>query len=166
MYYLNTFFIYSILGFLLETAYSFFSNLHFESGILYGPWTPIYGISMILIIILSNYLFSNLHMHRILETIITFFILTIVLTFIEWLGGIVIEKIFHIAFWDYSDKPYHLGKYICLKMSLIWGIGSIILIYLVKPWMDKFMKKIPKWVTLVLATTFIMDSFLTFISKI
>lgn len=73
MYYLNTFLIYSILGFLLETAFSIISGIFFESGILYGPWTPIYGISMILIIILSNYLFKNLHMHRILETIVVFF---------------------------------------------------------------------------------------------
>ena len=165
MYYLNTFLIYSILGFLLETVFSIISGLFFESGILYGPWTPIYGISMILIIILSNYLFKNLHMHRILETIVVFFTLIIVLSIIEWLGGTLIELFFNISFWDYSNEPFHIGKYVCLKMSLVWGFGSIILIYIVKPFVEKIIKKIPHFLTITLSVLFIIDLFFTFLLK-
>jgi len=165
MYYLNTFLIYSILGFLLETVFSIISGIFFESGILYGPWTPIYGISMILIIILSNYLFKNLHMHRILETIVVFFALIIVLSIIEWLSGTLIELFFGISFWDYSEEPFHIGKYVCLKMSLVWGVGSIILIYIVKPFVEKIIKKISRFLTITLSVLFIIDLFFTFLLK-
>lgn len=165
MYYLNTFFIYSIFGFVLETIYAFAMKYDFSSGILYGPWTPIYGIGVIIIILLSNYLFMNLHMPRLYETIIAFFVITFVLTIIEWLGGIGIEKIFNITFWDYSHHKYHIGKYISLKMSIIWGIGSVFLIYLVRPWMDNLIKKIPLWLTIPVGIIFIIDVIFTFINK-
>ena len=164
-YFLNTFLIYSILGFLLETSISFFTKSHFSSGILFGPWTPIYGIGTIIIILLSNYLFLNLHMNRFFETIIVFFIVTVVLTIIEWFGGIGIEKIFHISFWDYSDQKFHIGKYISLKMSLIWGISSILFIYLIKPIVEKFIYKIPPLVTVVFTIAFIVDIFINFYAR-
>ena len=44
MYYINIFFVYSILGFLIESL--FCSFLPLKSGILYGPWTIVYGIGM------------------------------------------------------------------------------------------------------------------------
>ncbi len=162
MYYLNTFFIYSILGFLLETLISFITRSHFSSGILYGPWTPIYGIGVIIIILLSNYLFLNLHMHRFYETIIVFIIVTIVLTLIEWLGGTIIESIFHITFWDYSSHKYNIGKYVSLGMSLVWGIASIIFIYIIRPIVDKFIYKIPVLVSILLTVLFIIDGIITF----
>lgn len=166
MYYIRTFILYSILGFFLETLFATIGNFQFESGILYGPWTPIYGIGMIFIIILSNYLFFNLHMPRFFETIIVFFTLTIFLTVLEHLGGILIENIFHVTFWDYSNSPYHLGKYICLKMSLVWGFGSIFLIYIVKPFLEKFVKNIPIYIIIPLYALFIMDIFFTFSTTI
>ena len=62
MYLLNCFFIYSILGYILEMIFGFVIGAHPESGVLYGPWTPIYGIASVLIIIISNKLFKNLHL--------------------------------------------------------------------------------------------------------
>jgi len=165
MYYLNTFFIYSVLGYLLETVYAFLFKYDFDSGILYGSWTPVYGIGAIIIIIFSNYLFKNLHLKRIYETIIVFVLITIILTFIEWLGGISIEKIFGITFWDYSSHKYHIGKYISLKMSLFWGIGSIIMIYVIKPQLEKVVKKIPLILTILTGIIFITDVILTIINK-
>ena len=51
MYYINYFFIMSILGHLIEST--FFSNN--GSGILYSYWTPIYGIETIVILIIYKY---------------------------------------------------------------------------------------------------------------
>lgn len=52
MYYMNYFFVFSILGYLLET----FFNKGFESGILYGPYTPVYGIGVCLVIFVFHFL--------------------------------------------------------------------------------------------------------------
>ena len=165
MYYLNTFLLYSILGFLLETIRSFLVNSKFTSGILYGPWTPIYGIGIVIVILISNYLFSHLHLSRWLETFITFIIITLVLTLLEWIGGVLIEKIFHVVFWDYSKEALSIGKYISLSKSLIWGVGSIIFIYVLKPLLEGLIKHIPIPVTVILTLLMISDLILTFVNK-
>lgn len=165
MYYLNTFLIYSILGFLLETIRSFFVNSKFTSGILYGPWTPIYGIGIVIVILISNYLFAHLHLSRWVETFITFVIITLVLTLLEWIGGILIEKIFHTVFWDYSKEAFSIGKYISLSKSLMWGVGSILFIYVLKPLLEGVIKHIPIPVTIILTLLMLSDFILTFVNK-
>ena len=165
MYYLNTFLLYSILGFLLETIRSFLVNSKFTSGILYGPWTPIYGIGIVIVILISNYLFAHLHLSRWIETFITFVIITLILTLLEWIGGILIEKIFHTVFWDYSKEAFSIGKYISLSKSLMWGVGSIIFIYVLKPLLEGVIKHIPIPVTIILTLLMLSDFILTFVNK-
>lgn len=157
MYYVNCFFMYSIIGFLFEHLIYFFMNHKGDSGILYGPWTPVYGIGIIIIILVSNFIFKNLHSGKFLQTLVIFVSVVVLLTTIELLGGILIEKIFKITFWDYSNFKFHIGKYIALEISLAWGLLSIFVIYIVKPFLDKIIVKIPSWITIILIGLFIMD---------
>ena len=166
MYLLNCFFTYSILGFLLEGTYTLITSNHFSSGILYGPWTPVYGFGAILTIIISQKIFKKMHKSRFTETIVTFIVLTIVLTLIEWLGGIIIENLFHETLWNYKNFQFNIGKYISLEMALIWGLISIFIIYFIKPIIDKIEKKIPKSLTYTLLIFFIIDIITTIITKI
>ena len=164
-YYLNCFFIYSILGHLLETVFSMLGNNNFKSGFLYGWWTPVYGIGAVTILFISNYLFKNLHMPRFCETVIMFFVVAIVLSALEALGGVLIEKTFGKIFWDYSNQRFHIGHYISLEMTLVWGVASIIFIYIIHPLLDNLIKKVPKWVTIILLILFVFDFTKTFIDK-
>lgn len=166
MFYINFFLFFSIFGYLFETICAYIFKSGFNSGILYGPWTPLYGFGVLMVMILSNKLFQNLHLNRILETIIVFVCVTIVLTILEWLGGVLIEKLFSITFWDYSNYRFHIGKYISLEMSLLWGVGSIILIYLVIPYVSEFIKKIPFFITMILSSLFVIDLIVTIINKL
>lgn len=166
MLYINIFLFFSIFGYLFETICAYIFKTGFSSGILYGPWTPVYGFGTLIIMILSNKLFQNLHLNRILETIIVFVCVTIVLTILEWLSGVLIEKLFSITFWDYSNYRFHIGKYISLEMSLLWGVGSIILIYLVIPYVIEFIKKIPFYITMILSSLFVIDLIVTIINKL
>jgi uncharacterized membrane protein len=34
---------------------------------------------------------------------------------------------FHVRYWDYSDKPLNINGHICLISSLAWGVFSVIL---------------------------------------
>lgn len=163
MYYINSFFVYSVLGYFFETIVSKITGNRFESGIMYGPITPIYGIGVVIILIVSKYLFINLHMPRWFETLIVFFSLIIILTLMEFIGGILIEKLFGIVFWDYSHLKWNIGKYISLEISLVWGFLSIFLIYVIKPLLDKFVVKIPTFITYSLIIIFIVDMVFTFI---
>lgn len=165
MYYLNYFFIFSIFGHLLETMIYKLSNWNLESGFLYGFWTPVYGLGVVLILFISNLIFKKLKINKFLEVLIFLVVIMFVLTFIEYSGGILLELTFNKTFWDYSDHTFHLGKYVALDITLIWGLCSIALIYLIKPYLDKIIIKIPKWITYILLILFIIDVVLTYIFK-
>ena len=141
MYLVNCFFIYSIFSFLLEGIFNLIVLKHFTSGILYGPWTPIYGVGAIITIVISKKIFQKLHKSQFIETLITFLILSVTLTLTEFLGGFLIEKIFHITMWNYKNFNFPIAKYITLEMTFVWGLISIFLIYIIKPLIDIIEKK-------------------------
>lgn len=158
MYYINYFFIFSIIGHILESI--FFD----KSGILFGWWTPVYGLGFVLIICIHNFI-DKLKLNTFLKKIYLFIFSAIILSIIEGLGGYLIEIIFHTTFWDYTKYKFNIGKYVSLEMSLIWGICSLIAIYVIKPLFDKIISKIPKYLTYILIILFILDCFLTLIIK-
>ena len=163
MYYIKCFFIYSIFGFLFETFLSFIRKTKFSSGILYGPWTPIYGIGVNIILLLSKVIFKNLYWAKWREALVVFFLVMIILTLIEWLGGVLIEAVFHVTFWNYKEFNYHIGKYICLEVTLVWGILSLILIYLIHPFINGFILLIPNIIICILIVLMIIDYIFTFV---
>lgn len=158
MYYLNYFFLYSVVGYLFETIFMLLSSRNGNSGYLYGPWTPVYGLGIILIIIISNFVFKNIKKNKIIQSIIIFLWISTALTIIEWIGGITIEYLFHVTFWNYSKFPLSMGKYVAIEISVIWGILSLVFIYILKKPSDKVVHIIPKWLTYILIIAFIIDN--------
>ena len=165
MYYINIFIIYSIFGYILESSISLISKGTFKSGIMYGPWTPIYGIGVIIILLLSKFLFKNLHLNKKYEIIIVLITITIILTILEWIGGIGIEKLFHKTLWNYSNQRFHIGKYISLTASITWAISSIIVIYIINPIIKKIIYKIPFSITIIILLLFTIDLIYTIIKN-
>ncbi len=163
VYYINCFFVYSIIGYFMEMIFGICIGSNASSGVLYGPWTFIYGFASLIIIFVSDKLFYKLHLNRVLETIIILFILTFLITFLEFLGGISIEYFFGFSFWDYSNRPFHLGKYVCLPFALLWGVLSLLFIYFLRPFIDKFIYKIPSFVTYILVLLFCIDLIIRFL---
>ena len=163
MYYVNCFFVYSVFGFLFESMISIFRKTGFSSGILYGPWTPIYGIGVDLILVISKYFFSHLYLAKWREISIVLLILIVVLTLIEWVGGILIEKFFHVVFWNYENFDYHIGKYIALEVSFFWGFLSLILIYVIHPFFNSFIIRIPFVISCILIVLMFCDYIFTFL---
>ena len=148
MYYLNNFFFFSIIGFIMETIINLSLNQSLDSGFLKLPYTPIYGLG-ILIIIIINKLLDKYHLNKHIKLIITFLLNTTILTLIEYIGGITLKAVLHKSFWDYCGLPLSIGKYISLEISLLWGLLSLIYLYLVKKHIDKFVNKIPKFITYI-----------------
>ena len=164
MYYINTFFIFSIFGFIFETFINMCLKQKLNSGFLYGPYTPIYGIGVIIIILINKWL-DKKDITKSKKIIITFLINSIILTISELIGGYLIKWIFHQNLWDYSGLPLHIGKYISIEISIIWGILSLIYIYCIKKITDVFIKKIPKYISYEFIIIFIIDLIITLITK-
>lgn len=162
MYYINYFFLYAIIGHLIETV--FVKN--FTSGILYGYWTPVYGFGVVLILLIGKLIDRfNLKDKTIFKIFTTYIIAMILLSLIELLGGYLIKFIFNKELWNYNNHKFNLGPYISLEMANIWGIASIILLYILKPVSDKLVKKIPKIITYILLFLFSIDVTVTTLFK-
>ncbi len=156
-YYLKIFLLGSVIGYIFETVLKILVNPDAKNGILYGPWIPIYGFGCMIIIALMRLIFNRTNFNRITKIILTFVSVAVVITILEYLGGFLIEKLFHKVFWDYTKMYFNIGKYASLEMSLVWGILSLVFIYIIKPVEEKIIKKIPNYVFYMAFFIFILD---------
>ena len=134
--FLAYFIIYSLFGWILESIYkTIYEKKIVNSGFLYGPFCPIYGIgALIMYFILDGYK-ENLFL--------VFIIGFIVLSIWEYIVGFLLEKIFKTKYWDYSEKKFNIQGRICLTNSFIWGTLGVIFIYFIHPNISKTVEQIP-----------------------
>lgn len=64
-------------------------------------------------------------------------------TILEYITGVLMEKLFKMRYWDYSDKPLNLNGYICLPVSMGWGVVAVML-QIVNPMIAHFIAQIPQ----------------------
>ncbi len=160
MFYINIFFIYSFLGFIFENIVNLFTHAHFNSGILYGPWTFIYAFAIFAMMIINKIL-KKFKLDKWAEIFLFYICATVIMTLIEFTGGMLIEILFHRVFWDYTNLKFNIGHYIALEISFCWGFFATIVNYLLRPLLEKFAKKIPKFVTILLVIFFVIDIFVS-----
>ena len=156
MNYLKYFLIFSVLGFIMESVVYKVSGSNSHSGVLLGPYTLVYGIGGLLVILINNYL-QKIPMNNILKLIVLFICFTLICTFVEYIIGNLIHYIFDIDKWNYTSHKYHFGKYICLDLALTWGILALIIIKILKPFIDKMLLIIPNNATIIIFIILIID---------
>jgi len=135
------------------------------SGVLNGPVTLVYGLGGIVLILINKYIISKIKLNIILKVIISFIIYAIVLTLVELLCGYLCNLIFDIDMWNYTNKEYNIGKYICLELIPIWGLLGVIITYILKPFIDKVLKLIPESATYFFLLILALDFVITIITK-
>ena len=164
MYYLNSFLLYSLLGFVMEST--LYKNTKLKaSGVLNGPITLVYGVGGIVLILLNKYIIDKIKVNKILKIIISFIIYTLFLTLVELICGYLCNIIFDVDMWNYTSKKYNIGKYICLELMPIWGLLGVIITYVLKPFFDKILKQIPKEATYFFYFILALDFTITIITK-
>lgn len=166
MYYINVLYFFSLFGFILESTVYKISGSKRHSGIFYGPITMVYGFGVLALILIKKYFLDKIRCNKYLKVVIVFITCWIALIFIEWLGGTILHLIFDIDMWDYTKKPYNFGKYICLELSLIWGLFGMIYIYCLKGFFDKFIGLIPKTLTIIMIIVNVIDTLFVFVNKL
>ena len=138
-------------------------NVH--SGIYYGPVTTVYGFGIIALLLIKKYIFEKLKCNKLFKLLITFILCITSLTLIEFIGGNTLKFLFNIDMWNYTKKQFNFGKYICLELSLAWGVMGCFFIYYGINFFNRFIKFIPKWFTYLITIIHLIDTTLVLITK-
>lgn len=115
------FLFYCLVGWCIESTFVSCRKRRFVNrGFLNGPVIPIYGFGAI------GILFAVLPVRT--HLVAVFFLGMLAATVLEYVTGAVMEAIFQVRYWDYSDNRWNLNGYICVGTSLAWGVLSVVLI--------------------------------------
>ena len=141
------FFVYAFLGWCAEVCYAALRTGKFVNrGFLNGPVCPIYGFGMAAVLWALRRLMGN--------TVLLFLGSVVLTSLLEWLTGFLLEKLFHQRWWDYSDEPFNLGGYICLRFSLYWGLACLFVLKIVHPTVLWGVRAVPRSIGWVLLAVF------------
>jgi len=80
-------------------------------------------------------------------------------TTLELITGLLMNHIFHMRWWDYSQNPLNFRGYICFFASIGWGVMAIFLMQVV----HKFVSSIPadwSYLTFVIIDTMLYTLFI------
>lgn len=155
------FVIYSFLGWCVEVIFAAVnSGKLVNRGFLNGPVCPIYGCGMVLVLVSLWPLRNNLFL--------LFFGGMLVTSFLELVTGWALKTLFHTSWWDYSDRPFNIGGYICLSFSLVWGLAVVGVIRIIHPPIERLVARVPDslnpWLTLPVVLVFLADAILTVVT--
>lgn len=130
------FFIYSFIGWVWECCFvSVRKRRWVNRGFMYGPMLPIYGFGALSVLISTI---------RVRDSIPLIFLFGMVgATLLEYVTGAVMERLFNVKYWDYSNQKFNLNGYICLTSSLGWGLFSVLLVKFVHVPIEGAVLKIP-----------------------
>lgn len=159
------FVIYSFVGWIVEVIYQALKKGKIiNRGFLNGPVCPIYGFGMVAVLLFFDYI--DIGDLQEASGIFLFGIGLLFSTAIELFGGWALDKLFHTKWWDYSKEKYNLHGYICLKFSIIWGIGVVFMMHVIHPLVQKFSvnlipARIGWWLLAILYIIYFIDLVVT-----
>ncbi len=112
------FYLYCFFGWIFESTYvSLKEKRLVNRGFLRLPMLPLYGSGAVMMLFVSIPVQDNL-----LLVYISGFIAA---TILEYITGAVMERLFKVRYWDYSNKHFQINGYICLSSSIAWGFLTI-----------------------------------------
>lgn len=172
----------SILGYIYEMIVVLFQKGYFESrqGLIYGPFTPVYGIGGIIYYLILNMIdpknkkesketaISNNHFGK-FEYYIKIFLITAVLGGItEYICSYIQEKAFGTISWDYSHLMFNLNGRTSLLHCTYWGIAGVLYIICIEPVIQKLRGNLEhisiKIITIILAVFMVYNAWISWIA--
>ena len=153
------FFIYCFLGWVWESCYVSAKNREWiNRGFLHGPMLPIYGSGAIIVLLCTIGVRDQI--------VLTFLFGMIGATILEYVTGACMERLFRVRYWDYSHMPLNLKGYICLPVSLGWGVFSVLLVRVIHVPIENLVLQIPERiaevVSVVCSSAFAVDFTMSF----
>lgn len=143
---------YSFIGYIMEVLFTLLLRKKFVNrGFLIGPYCSIYGVAGLVLSLFNPKM-----------NIIWLFLLSMMGCFvIEGLTGFLLDKIFKMRWWDYRKEFLNLNGYVCLKFMLLFGLFSLIGIYLLNPLYDYLyylIGNVKYYISVFLLVIYIMDT--------
>ena len=129
------FFLFSIIGWMVESIYMSFCNKKLTNrGFMTGPFCPIYGVGATLGYIILHPLAQNWIMLYIVGAALA--------TIFEFLVARLMMKLFGEVWWDYNEKFCNYTGVVCLESTLAWGLYAVIIITFL---FEKVMSFVDRW---------------------
>ena len=114
-------------GWVLEVIFRHFCKAEnpegrwINPGYLKGPWLPIYGFGLCALYLLSG-IEGILPIGGAPGKLILIVIMTLAVTLIELIAGIIYVELLGVDLWDYSGEWGNFRGLICPRFSFFWGI--------------------------------------------
>ena len=130
------FFLYSFCGWCWEVFLYLVKERRFVNrGFLFGPILPIYGFGAVGILLTCVPVEGNMALVALVGTIAA--------SLLEYVTGFLMEAIFHVRYWDYSERPLNLNGYICALSAATWAVFSVFIVSVVNPFVKTYIYMIP-----------------------
>lgn len=145
------------MGKIVETLiYLVTKHKFLNTGSLFGPWIPIYGVGSVILY----------YLHPFKDKPILLFLSAALLSgVLEYFTGLFLDKVLHKPMWDYKDMFLSIQGYVCFISVVCFGIAGLILNYLFLPFFNKLFNSInfkyTKYVTIAITILFIIDFILS-----
>lgn len=141
------FIIYAFLGWCSEVAFAAVNKGKFVNrGFLNGPVCPIYGVGMLIVVLCLWNLRDR--------PLLLFLGSALLTTALEFVTGFVLERFFHDKWWDYSDMPFNIKGYVCLKFTILWGLAASFIIGAIHRFIYMLIEKTPFILGVILLAVF------------
>ena len=139
----------SFIGYIVEMLYCYLKNGRFESrkGVIYGPFSPVYGFGAIVFTIL---LYRLEHFNA----FIIFVVSAVVGAIFEYICSFVQEKTIGTISWQYNKTPLNLGGRTSGLYALYWGVLGLIFLRHTLPYIEIKIDEIPTELAILIAFTF------------
>lgn len=123
--YIVWFIITSFFGWLYETfVMTLWEGKWDNRGFLYSPICPIYGTGVVAIFYLCE---VTREKGITIEGWKVFLFAMVGSAILEFITSVVLEKLFHATWWDYSIAPFNIQGRVCLFASIGFGLAGLAL---------------------------------------
>ncbi|NBI90246.1 hypothetical protein D3Z45_06555 [Lachnospiraceae bacterium] len=145
------FYFYCFFGWCFESSYVSIKNRHpVNRGFMRGPFLPLYGSGAVMMLVVSMPFQHNL--------VLTYIAGCIGATVLEYVTGVVMEALFKVRYWDYSNQKFNFQGQICLSSTLAWGGLTILMTRVVHRPVEGLVFSIPDGV--LSAATFVLTIYI------
>ena len=136
----DLFFIGSVFGWVLEVFFrKFFSSGNPEHrwinpGFCAGPYLPLYGTGLCVLYLLAALGDLEGWGTSAQGKAILFVFMAVSMTVIEYIGGLIALKAFHLRLWDYTAMWGNIQGLVCPLFSFFWAVLGAVYYFLIHPY--------------------------------